>query len=125
MLLSKQIASKISSAIVPVFEMDSSARNEDGVISDSPSCRCQTRKTFVHLQNTNQGIFDEILRSLWTSTDGKDPYTIKAQKRSKEIVQIIHVASVFQPSFYEAMRILFVRKEIKNNDFIQQFRVTL
>ncbi len=26
-----------------------------------------------------------------------------------------------QPQFYEAMRILFVCKENKNNDFIQQF----
>ncbi len=26
----------------------------------SPTCFFQTRKTFVHLQNTNEDIFDEI-----------------------------------------------------------------
>ncbi len=40
---------------------------------------------------------------------------IKAQKRSKDIVKIIHVTSVVQQQFYEATRILFV-KENKNND---------
>ncbi len=29
--------------------------------------------------------------------DSKDPYMIKAQKRSKEIVKIIHVTSMVQP----------------------------
>ncbi len=46
---------------------------------------------------------------------------IKAQKHSKDIIKIIHVTSVVQPSFYEATRIPFVRKENKNKDFIQQF----
>ncbi len=35
----------------------------------------------------------------------KDPNTIKAQKRSKDIVKIIHVTSAVQPSFYKAARI--------------------
>ncbi len=51
----------------------------------------------------------------------KDPNTIKVQKRSKDIIKIIHVTSVVQPLFYEAQRILFVHKQIKNNNFIQQF----
>ncbi len=29
--------------------------------------------------------------------DSKDPNTVKAQKRSKDIVKIIHVTSVIQP----------------------------
>ncbi len=37
-----------------------------------------------------------ILRALWPSIDSKDPYTIKAQKHSKEIRKILHVTSVFQ-----------------------------
>ncbi len=42
---------------------------------------------------------------------------IKAQKRSKEMVK----KSMLHQWFYEATRILFVRIENKNNDFIQQF----
>ncbi len=53
-----------------------------------------------------------------SSIDSKDPYTIKAQKSSKDIVKIIHVTSGVQPQFYEATRLLFVCKENKNNDFI-------
>ncbi len=34
---------------------------------------------------------------------------------------MVHVTSVVQLWFYEATRILFVRKENKNKDFIQQF----
>ncbi len=33
------------------------------------------------------------LRALWPSTDGKGPYMIKVQKRSKEIGKIIRVTS--------------------------------
>ncbi len=39
----------------------------------------------------------------------------------KEINKIVHVISVDQRSFYEATRILFVRKENKNKVFIQRF----
>ncbi len=48
----------------------------------------------------------------------KDTNKIKVQKRSKDIIKIIHVTSVVQPLFYEAPRIYFVHKE---NNFIQQF----
>ncbi len=47
--------------------------------------------------------------------------TVKAQKSMKDIVRIVHLSSVVQSEFNEATRILFVRKENKNNDFIQQF----
>ncbi len=46
---------------------------------------------------------------------------INVQKYSKEIGKIIHVTSGVQPSFYKATKILFVRKENRNYDFIQQF----
>ncbi len=32
-----------------------------------------------------------------SSIDSKGPYTIKVQKRSKDIIKIIHVTSVVQP----------------------------
>ncbi len=47
--------------------------------------------------------------------------TVKAQKSMKDIIKIVHLPSVVQYEFYEATRILFMRKENKNNDFIQQF----
>ncbi len=40
---------------------------------------------------------------------------INAQKCSKDIGKIVHVTSGVQPLFYEATRILFVRKENSNN----------
>ncbi len=43
-----------------------------------------------------------------------------AQKGSKDIIKIVHV-TVVQASFYEAIRILFVRKEKTNNLKINNF----
>ncbi len=60
------------------------------------------------------------LRAFWPCIDRNGTDTFKAQKGSKDIVKIFHVTSVVQPLFYEASRIFYVRKEIKNN-FIQQF----
>ncbi len=37
------------------------------------------------------------------------------------IIKIIHVTSGVQLYFYKATRMLFVRNENKNNDFIQRF----
>ncbi len=63
-----------------------------------------------------------ILRTFWPSIDSNETGTrFKAQKRSKDIVKIVHVTSLVQPEFDETTRILFVHKENKNNDFIQQF----
>ncbi len=42
----------------------------------------------------------------------------KVQIGSKDIVKIAHVTSVVQLQFFEAIRILFVCKENKNNNFI-------
>ncbi len=52
----------------------------------------QTRKTSVHLQNTNEDIFD----AFWPSIGSKDPDKIKVQKHSKDIGKIIHVTSGVQ-----------------------------
>ncbi len=57
----------------------------------------KTCKTFVHLQNTNEDIFDAFRELSDPPIDRKDPYMIKVQKRSKEVVKIIHVTSVVQP----------------------------
>ncbi len=57
----------------------------------------QTCKTFVHLRNTNLDIFDEFWELSDPPIDSKDPYTIKVQKGSKDIVKIIHVTSGVQP----------------------------
>ncbi len=46
---------------------------------------------------------------------------IKVQKRSKEIGKIIHVTSRAQTSFLRSYENIFVCKENKNKDFIQQF----
>ncbi len=56
----------------------------------------QTRKTFVHLRNTNYDIFDAFFEPSDPPIDSKGPNTIKVQKRSKDIVKIIHVTSVVQ-----------------------------
>ncbi len=62
-----------------------------------------------------------ILRTFWPSIDSNETGThFKAQKRSKDIVKIVHVTSLVQPEFYETTRILSVHKENKNNDFIQK-----
>ncbi len=55
-------------------------------------------------------------------------YTVKVHKNMKQIVKIVHLPSVVQSEFYEAMRIVFVRKENKNNDIystIHQISVSL
>ncbi len=49
----------------------------------------QTHKTFAHLGNTNEDIFDS--RAFWHSIDSNATDTFKAQKRSKDIVKIVHV----------------------------------
>ncbi len=70
----------------------------------------QTCKTFVHLRNTNEDIFDEFRELSDPPIDSKDPYTIKVQKRSKDIVKIIHVASVvrIQCLYADALFTLFM-----------------
>ncbi len=47
--------------------------------------------------------------------------TVKVQKNMKNIVKIIHLPSVVQSELNEATRTLFLRKENKYYDFIQQF----
>ncbi len=57
----------------------------------------QIRKTFVHVRNTNEDIFDAFWELSDPPIDSKDPNTIKVHKCSIEIVKIVHVASVVQP----------------------------
>ncbi len=62
----------------------------------------QTRKTSVHLLNTNEDIFDGIWELSDPPIDSKDPYRIKD-----------HVTSVCQLEFYETTRILFAQRKQK------------
>ncbi len=57
----------------------------------------QTRKTSVHLRNTNEDIFDGIWELSDPPIDSDGITRIKVQKRSKDIVKIIHVTSGVQP----------------------------
>jgi len=56
----------------------------------------QTLKTFVHLQNTNEDLFDEICDLSDPSIDSNAITTFKAEKVSKDIVKIVHVTTVVQ-----------------------------
>ncbi len=51
--------------------------------------------------------------------------TVKAQKSMKSIVRVVHLPSVVQSEFYEATRILFVRKENKNNETFSTIRLSV
>ncbi len=53
----------------------------------------QTCKSFVRLQNTIQDILDENREAC----DCRTINTVKAQKRMKDIVKIVHLPSVVQP----------------------------
>ncbi len=66
------------------------------------------------LENKLRYFFDEI--TFWRCIDSNTTEMFKAQKGSNDIIKIVNVTSVVQPQFYEATRILFVRKENKNND---------
>ncbi len=58
----------------------------------------QTSKTFVHLWNTNEDIFDEIWElSDSLALDSNATIMFKTQKGSKDIAKIVHVTSVVQP----------------------------
>ncbi len=98
----------------------SSPKKKNSVINYSPSCRSKpVRPSFIFI--TQMKIFWWIPRALWPPIDRNVINMINVQKHSKEISKIIHVTSGVQPSFYKATKILFVCKENRNDDFIQQF----
>ncbi len=80
----------------------------------------QTRKSFVRT-NTIIDFLDENREACDCLIDYQTINTVKVQKSMKDIVQIVHLPSEVQSECYEAMRIIIVRKENKNDDFIQQF----
>ncbi len=79
----------------------------------------QTHKTLVILRNTNNDICNEIRELSDPANTTMQLKCSQTQRRNKDIVKTVHVTSVVQLYFYKAMRILFVCKEYKNNDFIQ------
>ncbi len=60
-------------------------------------------------------------RAFWPSIDSNVTTMFKAQKESKDIIKIVHVTSAVQPYLYEAMRILFVHKEMKITTLLNDF----
>ncbi len=88
-----------------------SLKNDNSVINYSPSC-CSIP---LFICKTQTKIFLIKSRAFWPSIESK------AQKHRKDIVKIVCVTSMVQLWFCEATRILFVRKENKNNYLIQQF----
>ncbi len=49
-------------------------------------------------------------------------YIFNVHKSMKCIVRIVHLPSVVHSEFYEAMKVLFVHKENKNNDIYSMIR---
>jgi len=83
------------------------------VINYSPSCCSKAiRPSFIFV---TLRYFLLNPRDFWPCIDSNAITTFKAQKGSKHIVKIVHVT--ISGNF---MRILFMRKENANNDFIQQ-----
>jgi len=56
-----------------------------------------TCKIFVHLQNTNEDIFDKIREVSDSSIDSNIINTFKVQKDTKDIVKTVDVTAVVQP----------------------------
>jgi len=56
-----------------------------------------TCKTFVHLRNRNEDIFDEIWEVYDSSIDSNLITTFKIQKGTKDIVKTVDVTAVVQP----------------------------
>ncbi len=92
----------------------SSPKNVNSVIKLLILVSFQTRKTSVHLQNTNQDIFDGIWQLSDPPIDSKGPSTTKVQKLSKEIGKIM--SPMWHQGFnrnFTKLREYFVRKEKK------------
>ncbi len=76
----------------------------------------QTCKTFLHLQNTNADIFDEIqelsdIKQQCINSNVTD--TFKALKFSMDIVKIVHVSPVVQPYFMKPREYFLCSKKTK------------
>ncbi len=92
-------------------ESNSSPKKYNFVINYSPSCRSKpVRPSFIF--RTQVEIFFIKSDPFWPCIDSNVTTTFKAQKRSKDIVKIVHLWS------YENT---FLCTKNKNNEFIQQF----
>ncbi len=74
----------------------------------------QLHKSFVHLRNTISAILDKNREPCDCPIDCQVNNTVEVQK---SIARVVHLPSVVQSEFYEATRILFVRKENKSYNF--------
>ncbi len=77
----------------------------------------QLHKSFVRLQHTIKDILDKNREACDCPIDCQVSNTVEVQKSMKSIARVVHLPSVAQPEFYLVTRILFVRKENKNNYF--------
>ncbi len=77
----------------------------------------QLHKSLVSLRNTIKDILDKNREACYCPIDCQVNSTVEVQKRMKSIAGEVHLPSVVQSEFSETTRVLFVRKEYKNNDF--------
>ncbi len=89
-----------------------------GIVHPNKPCYKPLKPSFIF--GTQIKIFFDEIREL-SDLESNATDTFKAQKGSNNINKIVHVKSVVQPQFYKATRLLFVHKENKNNNYIQQF----
>ncbi len=68
----------------------------------------QTQKSFIIFQNTIYDILNKTREACDCPIDCQTTNTVKAQKRIKNLIRIVHLSSVVQPTRYETTRILFI-----------------
>ncbi len=83
--------------VVHVTLRDSSLKNENSVINYSPSCRSKPIRPSFIFGTQIKSILMKSESFLTLHIDGNGTTTFKAQKRSKDIIKIVHVTSVVQP----------------------------
>ncbi len=71
----------------------------------------QLHKSFVHLRNTISDILDKNREACDCPIDCQVSNTVEVQKSMKSTARVVDLPSVVLSKFYEATRILFVRKE--------------
>ncbi len=79
------------------------------------SLLCQSRK-----KNHNETVATDLYFCIVTYAGVEKYMDVELVQSVKDIVRIVHLPSVVQSEWYEAARTLFLRKENKNNNFIQQ-----
>ncbi len=87
------------------------------VIIHLPACHSNSIKALFVFGTQFKIFLIKTRRLVTVSIDCQVNNTVEVQKRIKSIVRIVHLPSVVQSEFYDVTRIVFVRKENKNNAF--------